>query len=273
EIVELEKTRAIQASQIENLRRDVERTLNDIAARKEEMKALELRLREQSEAEEAQANRIVAIENAEEKRKADIQQTEKELETIQKKQSDHNRQLDSRRNEFKLNKSMVESLDGFPESIKFLSQDKEWAKRCPLLSDLIYVREEYRVVIENYLENYLSYYVVPDADEAVKAISLLGKSQKGRANFFILDAINHYEMPLLLPGGGVRAVELVETDPQYRHLVEYLLGNVIIVEDDIPALPAGSDITVLSKAGTVVRRRFSMSGGSVGLFEGKKIGR
>ncbi|MFM8488946.1 MAG: chromosome segregation protein SMC, partial [Bacteroidota bacterium] len=50
EIVELEKTRAIQASQIENLRRDVERTLNDIAARKEEMNALELRLREQSEA-------------------------------------------------------------------------------------------------------------------------------------------------------------------------------------------------------------------------------
>ncbi|MFM8371456.1 MAG: chromosome segregation SMC family protein, partial [Bacteroidota bacterium] len=182
EIVELEKTRAIQASQIENLRRDVERTLNDIAARKEEMKALELRLREQSEAEEAQANRIVAIESAEEKRKADIQQTEKELETIQKKQSDHNRQLDSRRNEFKLTKSMVESLEGFPESIKFLSQDKEWAKRCPLLSDLIYVREEYRVVIENYLENYLNYYVVPDADEAVKAISLLGKSQKGRAN-------------------------------------------------------------------------------------------
>ena len=272
EIVELEKTRAIQANQIENLRRDVERTLNDIAARKEEMKVLELKLREQSEAEEAQASRIAQIESAEEKRRTDIQQTEKELESIQKKQSDHNRQLDSRRNEFKLTKSMVESLEGFPESIKFLSQDKEWAKRCPLLSDLIYVREEYRVVIENYLENYLNYYVVPDADEAVKAISLLGKSQKGRANFFILDAINQYEMPLLLPG-GVRAVELVEVDPQYRHLIEYLLGNVVIVEDDTPALPAGTDMTVLSKAGTMVRRRFSMSGGSVGLFEGKKIGR
>ena len=273
EIVELEKTRAIQANQIENLRRDVERTLNDIAARKEEMKVLELKLREQSEAEEAQADRIAQIESAEEKRRTDIQQTEKELESIQKKQSDHNRQLDSRRNEFKLTKSMVESLEGFPESIKFLSQDKEWAKRCPLLSDLIYVREEYRVVIENYLENYLNYYVVPDADEAVKAISLLGKSQKGRANFFILDAIDQYEMPLLLPGGGVRAVELVEADPQYRHLIEYLLGNVVIVEDDTPTLPAGTDITVLSKAGTMVRRRFSMSGGSVGLFEGKKIGR
>lgn len=273
EIVELEKTRAIQASQIENLRRDVERTLNDIAARKEEMKVLELRLREQSEAEEAQADKIAQAESAEEKRRSDIRETEKELEILQKKQADHNRQLDSRRNEFKLTKSMVESLEGFPESIKFLSQDKEWAKRCPLLSDLIYVREEYRVVIENYLENYLNYYVVPDADEAVKAISLLGKSQKGRANFFILDAFSQYEMPLLLPGGGVRAVELVEAEPQYRHLIEYLLGNVVIVEEDTPVLPAGADMTVLSKAGTMVRRRFSMSGGSVGLFEGKKIGR
>jgi chromosome segregation protein len=125
----------------------------------------------------------VAIESAEEKRKADIQQTEKELGTIQKKQSDHNRQLDSRRNEFKLTKSMVESLEGFPESIKFLSQDKEWAKRCPLLSDLIYVREEYRVVIENYLENYLNYYVVPDADEAVKAISCSEKARRGAPTF------------------------------------------------------------------------------------------
>jgi len=273
EIVELEKTRAIQANQIENLRRDVERTLNDIAARKEEMKVLEIELLKQSDAEETQTDRIAQIEKAEEKRRSDIQHTEKELEAILKKQADHNRQLDSRRNEFKLTKSMVESLEGFPESIKFLSQDKEWAKRCPLLSDLIYVREEYRVVIENYLENYLNYYVVPNADEAVKAISLLGKSQKGRANFFILDAISQYEMPLLLPGGGVRAVELVEADPQYRHLIEYLLGNVVIVEEDTPTLPAGADITVLSKTGTMIRRRFSMSGGSVGLFEGKKIGR
>src|SRR6185295_17038604 len=97
--------------------------------------------------------------------------------------------------------SMVESLEGFPESIKFLSQQKDWAKNCPLLSDLIYVREEFRVVIENYLEPYLNYYVVPDADAAVQAIQLLGRSQKGRANFFMLDAFNQYEAPLtLIPG-------------------------------------------------------------------------
>jgi chromosome segregation protein len=273
EIVEFEKTKAIQANQIDNLRRDVERTMSDIATRREEMKVLEKNLSEQQAAEASQTQKIEALEASEEKRKADIATAETQQENLVKKLADHNRILDARRNEHKLTKSMVESLEGFPESIKFLSQDKEWAKRCPLLSDLIYVREEYRIVIENYLENYLNYYVVPNAEEAMKAIGLLGQSQKGRANFFLLDAFQQYEAPLALLPGGIRAVDLVEVEGSYRPLIEYLLENVVITDEATPRFTPGSDLTVLSKAGTFVKRKFSMSGGSVGLFEGKKIGR
>lgn len=273
EIVEFEKTRAIQINQIENLRRDVERTLGDIAIRREEMKSLEKNLNEQNKAESSQNKKIAELESAENKRKADIATAETQQESLVKKLADHNRILDARRNEHKLTKSMVESLEGFPESIKFLSQDKEWAKRCPLLSDLLYVREEYRIVIENYLENYLNYYVVPNAEEAMKAIGLLGQSQKGRANFFMLDAFQQYTAPLALLPGGIRAVDLVEVEAAYRPLIEYLLENVVISEEATPSLNAGSELTILSKSGTFVKRRFSMSGGSVGLFEGKKIGR
>jgi chromosome segregation protein len=273
EIVEFEKTRAIQINQIENLRRDVERTLGDIAIRREEMKSLEKNLNEQNKAESSQNKKIAELESAENKRKADIATAETQQESLVKKLADHNRILDARRNEHKLTKSMVESLEGFPESLKFLSQDKEWAKRCPLLSDLLYVREEYRIVIENYLENYLNYYVVPNAEEAMKAIGLLGQSQKGRANFFMLDAFQQYTAPLALLPGGIRAVDLVEVEAAYRPLIEYLLENVVISEEATPSLNAGSELTILSKSGTFVKRRFSMSGGSVGLFEGKKIGR
>jgi chromosome segregation protein len=273
EIVEFEKTKAIQGNQIENLRRDVERTLGDIATRREEMKVLEKNLAEQSTAEAAQTKKITELEASEQKRKDDISASETQQEALVKKLADHNRILDARRNEHKLTKSMVESLEGFPESIKFLSQDKEWAKRCPLLSDLIYVREEYRIVIENYLENYLNYYVVPNAEEAMKAIGLLGQSQKGRANFFMLDAFQQYTVPLTLLPGGIRAVELVEVEAPYRPLIEFLLENVVITEESMPTVSPGSDLTILSKSGTFVKRKFSMSGGSVGLFEGKKIGR
>ncbi|MBU6339908.1 MAG: chromosome segregation protein SMC [Bacteroidetes bacterium] len=273
EIVEFEKKRAVQASQIENLRRDVDRTLADVAQRREEMKLLQAKMDGLHAEEIAQLEKIEAIQLAEEKRKNDIAETERNADELQKKISAIQRGLDAKRNEFKLTKSMVESLEGFPESIKFLSQQKDWAKNCPLLSDLMYVREEFRVVIENYLEPYLNYYVVPNADEAVKAIQLLGTSQKGRANFFLLDAFEGYNVPLAL-FNGIRAADLVECDQRYRHLVDFLLENVMVVEDNqIPSKTPVENVVLLSKTGGLVRKKFSMSGGSVGLFEGKKIGR
>lgn len=274
-LVDLEKQKAVQQNQIENLRRDVERTLADVALRRTEMEGLEVKIAELDRTVHGQQDKIGKLETAEEKRRADIAATERDIEAMTKKLADHNRILDAKRNEYKLTKSMVESLEGFPESIKFLSQQKDWAKNCPLLSDLIYVREEYRVIIENYLEPYLNYYVAPNAAAAVEAIQLLGRSQKGRANFFILDAFSDYEEPLMLMPAGQQAIDLVEVDPQYRLLVAYLLENVLIVDDSTtpPSSGADSGMTLISKSGTFVRRRFSLSGGSVGLFEGKKIGR
>jgi chromosome segregation protein len=68
-------------------------------------------------------------------------------------------------------------------------------------------------------------------------------------------------------------VDVVEVEAQYRPLMEYLLEHVVISEETLPSASASSDLTILSKSGTFVKRKFSMSGGSVGLFEGKKIGR
>jgi len=280
QIVELEKQKAIQTTQVESLRRDVERTLNDIATRRTEMGGLEVKLVAQETAEAALRQRIEVLEAAEVKRKNDLVETEQQQDALTKTLATHNRQLDARRNEFKLTKSMIESLEGFPESIQFLSRQKEWAKDCPLLSDLIYVREEYRIAIETYLESYLNYYVVPNVDRAAEAISLLGKSQKGRANFFLLDAFRDYESPLTLLAEGIRATDIVETDPQYRPLIEFLLENVLLdtvstqASDLVsPSIGQGREGARLLPSGTAIRRKFSMSGGSIGLFEGKKIGR
>ncbi len=276
DIVELEKQKAIQQTQIESLRHDVQRTMGDIATRREEMKVLDATLSTQHELESAQQMKINALEQGEQKRKSALEQAEKEQEVLVKKIADQNRLLDARRNEHKLTKSMIESLEGFPESIKFLSQQKDWAKNCPLLSDLIYVREEFRVAIETYLESYLNYFVVPDAEEAAKAIMMLGQGQRGRANFFLMDAFRQYEAPLTLSPGGIRAVDVVECEPSYRPLIEYLLEGVLFAEDDSKMTrfeASASNTVLLARSGAFIRKRFSISGGSVGLFEGKKIGR
>lgn len=274
EIFELEKQKAIHSNQVQNYRQELEQSNHNIKQRREEVKALREKVG-QLEAEETERTaQVEAMEKKETQREEDLQDAENRLETLSGQIAAVNRELDAKRNEYKLTKSMVENLEGFPESIRFLSNSKEWNKEAPLLSDLIYVKEEYRIAIENYLEPYLNYYVVSNLEEAYKAIQLLSRSQKGKANFFLLDAFETYVSPMTMLPDTLRAIDLVETDPVYRNLCSYLLENVLITDrDDIHGqLPEG-EVVLLSKSGRYIQRRYSVSGGSIGLFEGKKIGR
>ena len=274
EIFELEKNKAINNNQIENLRIDLARGENEIESRKVEIDDLQLQLEDVARKEKGRAEEVLALENEEARRQENIIIAEGELEKLRKSIADVNRKLDAKRNEYKLTKDLVENLEGFPESIKFLSKSKEWKQNVPLLSDLIYTKEEYRIAIENYLEPYLNYYVVENLEEAYQAIKLLGKTQKGKANFFILDAFSDYNAPISLLPNTLRAIDLIETEQKYYKLCSYLLQNVLVTESEDFSRNSGlKDLVLLSKSGRFVQRRFSVSGGSVGLFEGKKIGR
>lgn len=273
-INELEKQKAISLNQIDNHHNDLNRNDAEIRQRQESVSGLRNKVQELETQERVQQDAVTLLEEAEEKRQQDLQKGEAELSEITQKIARVRRDLDAKRNEFKLTKSMVENLEGFPESIQYLVKSKDWDKGAPLLSDLIYVSEEYRVAIENYLEPYLNYFVVNNLEEAYFAIELLGKTQKGKANFFVLDAFRDYQMPMTLLPETKMAIELVQTDPVYRNLVGYLLENVLLTEkEDISGALPDQDVVVLSRSGRIIKRRFSVSGGSIGLFEGKKIGR
>ena len=273
-INELEKQKAISLNQIDNHHNDLNRNDAEIRQRQESVSGLRNKVQELETQERVQQDAVTILEQAEEKRQLDLQKGEAELSEITQKIARVRRDLDAKRNEYKLTKSMVENLEGFPESIQYLVKSKDWDKGSPLLSDLIYVSEEYRVAIENYLEPYLNYFVVNNLEEAYFAIELLGKTQKGKANFFVLDAFRDYQMPMTLLPETKMAMELVQTDPAYRNLVSYLLENVLLTEkEDISGALPDQDVVVLSRSGRIIKRRFSVSGGSIGLFEGKKIGR
>ena len=273
EIIEHEKQKAISTNQIENLQRDMQRTDEDTRGRREEVEILRGKVDELAGKENAQLIDIQQVEKEEEKRLGDLEKANLNLEDLTKKLSDINRTLDSKKNEFKLTKSMVESLEGFPESIQFLSKDKTW--KAPLLSDLIYVQEAYRTAIENYLDPYLNYYVVQNLEEAYGAIRLLSNAQKGKANFFLLDAFKDTKYVTDGLVNARPAVELVQTDAQYQPLFSFLLNQVLISEtENLSDFKFDTEgVVILAKSGATSRKKFSISGGSVGLFEGKKIGR
>ncbi len=274
EVFEFEKQKAISINQLQNTDSEISRNSEAIRQRLNEVEELQARMEAMNAREHEQAAVVTALEQAEEQRRNDLQKAEAELEGLTHKLTRLNRELDARRNEFKLTKSMIENLEGFPDSIRFLSNSKDWKKDAPLLSDIIYVQEDYRIAIENYLEPFLNYYVVQSVEDAFQAIRLLSKSQKGKANFFILDAFKDYTAPLAVLPDTLRALDLVETDPAYRSLCDFLLERVLIMEqEDSRPVKTDTGIVLLSKSGQYIQRKYSVSGGSIGLFEGKRIGR
>ena len=274
ELYELEKQKAVNFNQIENNRQELSRTVEERQKREGEIGLVQTKIEELQIQEKKEEQSLDDIERKERQRLQELEKAESEADQLNRNIAKVRRGLDAQRNEFKLTKSMVENLEGFPESIKFLSTNKDWDKEAPLLSDLIYVNESYRVSIENYLEPFLNYYVVETLADAYQAIQLLGRSQKGKANFFVLETFHDYTAPIKLFPELQRAIDLVQTEPPYFNLVSFLLENVLLSdqEDFGKSLP-DSEMVILSKSGRLIQKRFSVSGGSIGLFEGKRIGR
>ena len=80
-----------------------------------------------------------SIQEKEEKRKEQIAKLSAERDELLQEEADLNRSLDSKQNEYDLLKSMVDNYEGFPESIKFLSN--QWRSDIPVLSDLLEVSD------------------------------------------------------------------------------------------------------------------------------------
>jgi chromosome segregation protein len=219
------------------------------------------------------------------KTQGQISAIQAEIEEVQGIIIRESRKLDAKQNEYNLTKSMVDNLEGFPESIRFLRKNTGWAKNAPLFSDVLYCKEEYRVAIENYLEPLMNHYVVETYNEAISAINLLSNSAQGRAQFFVLNNLESAQSRKIeieedLGIGlaeAIPALTVVEVDKKYQNLCEYLLSNVYLVADitehsiNNRALPVG--LVLIGKSGKFNKTRFTMAGGSVGLFEGKRIGR
>ncbi|MDB5001413.1 MAG: chromosome segregation protein, partial [Mucilaginibacter sp.] len=222
--------------------------------------------------------------DAENKLQEHIAETESELKTVNDSISADGRKLDAKQNEYNLTKSLVDNLEGFPESIRFLKKNTNWAKTVTLFSDILFCKEEYRVAIENYLEPLMNHYVVNTYDEAIAAINLLSKSAKGRAQFFILNNYSLTPNPSPKERGlsedlsdAIPALSVIEVEDRYKPLCTYLLKNVYLVNDnteqDINSAQLDNDVVLIGKSGKFNKSKHTMAGGSVGLFEGKRIGR
>ena len=280
---QIEKSLAIHKIQFESMNQELERNMKESEEKIQEISGFDVELN--------------SIELSLKKAQSDVEQHIKEEEALQlhidflQKQHDAaqlekqstERIIDAKRNEYQLTKSLVDNLEGYPESLKFLKKNAEWAQNAQLLSDLITCEPDIKTSIENYLEPYLNYYVVETMEEAFQGVTLLSNSSKGRANFFVIEYFHHHEQhkPIIAPQ-TMSALQMVNVDAKYNHLINYLLGNVYILQaenDQQESILAANyrkkypQSVFLSATGKYVITGQSIGGGSIGLFEGKRLGR
>ena len=266
-----EKKVAVSDTSIQNLERGQQQLIEEQSHREEQINNINTQLTQKETDLENNKASLAALQIQHENAKASIFETQEQLEVLRSELAEQTRKLDAKKNEYDLLKSLVDSMEGYPESVKFLHKNAGWNHQAPILSDILYVQEAYRAALENVLEPYLNYYVVNTLQEGMQAIQLLDENKKGKANFFLLDQLNG-STAHTAPSNTIAALSVIEIDSKFTALANYLLGNVFIAENEL-AFTNNDTSIILEKNGKFVKGKYTLTGGSVGLFEGKKIGR
>lgn len=203
---------------------------------------------------------------------AGIQEIQQEL--VKKSQ-----ELEEARNAYHREASRLESLrniteryDGYGMSIrKVMEQKKTVSGLHGVVADLIKTEKKYETAVETALGGSIQNIVTDNETTAKRMIDFLKKNRFGRATFLPLTAIRRRgglsrEQALYEPGALGVASTLVETDDVYEELVEYLLGQTLVVDQIDHAIAIArkyrQSIRIVTLDGELLSPGGSMSGGA-----------
>ncbi|MBA3649663.1 MAG: chromosome segregation protein SMC [Chitinophagales bacterium] len=277
EFSEIERESSINEVKKLNLLQEKERARIDHTNRKMEQEQLHSLHNTYKNEEQHKKDLLLELTDATDQLQQEVNRNEESVEEVRDQLRGIHRDLDARQNEYNLTKSFIDNMEGFPESIKYLKQQSDWTSNAKLLSDIVSCPSEYRIAVENFLEPWLNFYVVADMQEALHAVNLLSDAAKGRASFFVLNDFEKDIKPDIDSGifNAIKAIDVVEADSKYEHLVAYLLSGVFLLGDenevDFSAFP--KEARLISKNGKYIRTLHGISGGQVGAFSGKRLGR
>lgn len=180
---------------------------------------------------------------------------------------------------------MQDDLDGFNRGIKsLLKTAAPWRSQiCGAVAQLIHVPDKYVTAVEVALGGALQHIVTRDDETAKLGINFLKTQNLGRATFLPLNTIRparprDAESSASKASGSLGfASALVTCEPQYREVVEFLLGRTIIVNDIDTALRVARDhgfaVRLVTLDGQQVNPGGSLTGGSVSRRESSYLSR
>lgn len=218
------------------------------------------------------------------KRLADESENSKKIEqlsaTLNEKKIELNqiyRKLDSKKNEYNLLKSMIDNLEGYPDSIKFVKKNIPIFESKNLFSDIISCEDEYKVALENVINSYANYFVVDTVEEGVQTMKKLKENNAGKVGLFVLELIDKVSVkPPKIHGEYLPLLQIVKIEDKYKKLASVLFSHIYLVDnlDEISPQRMPQDDTIwVDKKGTITIDARSIHGGSTSLFDGAQVGR
>lgn len=125
--------------------------------------------------------------------------------------------------------------------------------------EIVEIPPKYELAFEVALGPRLRSIVVESEEVAIACIEELRQKKLGRARFLPLDRIKS-EREVPKPPIGKAAVELVTFRPEYEHVVRYVLGNLVVV-DDLKSAKELSGFRVVTIDGDLVEQSGEYVGG------------
>ena len=173
------------------------------------------------------------------------------------------------------------NMDGYQQSVKSVMRAAGAGRLRGVIgpvAGILTVEKGYETAIETALGFALQNIVVEDQGCARAAIGFLKDERAGRATFLPLDTVQGTRFTGRLTGTAEVAADLVKADPKYQHIIENLLGRIIVVEDLTEASAVARSLgyrnRIVTLDGQVINAGGSFTGGStarsVGVFSRKQ---
>lgn len=169
-------------------------------------------------------------------------------------------------------KNLAERYEGYGNSIRRVMEQKS---RIPgihgVVADLISTSKKYETAIETALGGSIQNIVTDREETAKELIEYLKKNRYGRATFLPLTGISArggftQESALREPGILGLASDLVEVKDEYRTLIQYLLGRVVVADTIDHAIALARKfrhtLRIVTLEGELLSAGGSMTGGS-----------
>jgi len=275
-----ERQQAVESGKQDSALQELDRIRTELINAEEERQTAHKALQENEQQHSEAQGRLQDIQNQAEQRNQRKISLGKQRDDLRSELDQILRETDKIRNEHQLTQSMIEGMEGYPESHKYLRDHGRWATAPAVVADLMQAEPQWKPVLEAFLEPYLNYYWVQSKEEAQQAVHLLSESSKGRVGFFIQETLAQSKTKeMKAPPGCTSAFSLISCKEEHAALFRHLLQGVLVCDEEAlarmssEALAGQSKWVLLGKNGILSIGNNWISGGSIGLFQGKRIGR